>query len=84
MENSPFKTGKLKRSWKIQKVKNKSGTISIAVRNTAPYAHLVEDGHIKKNRNKKITGFKAGEHMLKNAIREVESNIDNYFDKEFF
>lgn len=83
-DKTPVKTGKLKRKWKIDKSKVSTKEVQIIVKNTSPYAHLVEDGHIKKDKNKKIIGFKPGEHMLKNAIRDVEDNLQEYFDKEFF
>ncbi len=83
-DNTPVKTGKLKRKWKIDKSKVSTKQVQTIVKNTSPYAHLVEDGHIKKDKNKKIIGFQQGEHMLKNSIKEIEDNLEHYFNKEFF
>ena len=83
-DKTPVRTGKLKRKWKIDKSKVSTKEVRTIVKNTSPYAHLVEDGHIKKDKNKKIIGFKQGEHMLKNSIKEVEDNLEDYYNKEFF
>lgn len=83
-DKTPVRTGKLKRNWKIDKSKVSTKEVQTIVKNTSPHAHLVEDGHIKKNKNKKIVGFQQGEHMLKNSIKEVEDNLEDYFNKEFF
>ncbi|HJD00296.1 MAG TPA: HK97 gp10 family phage protein, partial [Candidatus Dwaynia gallinarum] len=56
-DKTPVKTGKLKRKWKIDKSKVSTKEVRTIVKNTSPYAHLVEDGHIKKDKNKKIIGF---------------------------
>lgn len=45
--NPHVKTGKLRKSWRLKKVKlYKSGTVRVVrVQSTAPHAHLVEYGH---------------------------------------
>ena len=83
-DKTPVRTGKLKRKWKIDKSKVSTREVQTRVKNTSSHAHLVEDGHLKNGKNKKIIGFKQGEHMLKNSIRDVENNLQEYFDKEFF
>lgn len=83
-DKTPVRTGKLKRKWKIDKSKVSTREVQTRVKNTSSHAHLVEDGHIKKDKNKKIIGFQQGEHMLKNSIKEVEENLEDDFNKEFF
>ena len=83
-DKTPVRTGKLKRKWKIDKSKVSTREVQTRVKNTSSHAHLVEDGHLKKDKNKKIIWFKQGEHMMKNSIRDVENNLQEYFDKEFF
>lgn len=83
-DKTPVRTGKLKRKWKIDKSKVSTGEVQTRVKNTSSHGHLVEDGHLKKDKNKKIIGFQQGEHMLKNSIKEVEDNLEDYYNKEFF
>ena len=83
-DNTPIQTGKMSKKWKIEKGKIGKGEVQIIIRNTSPYAHLIEDGHVQKDKNNKIVGFVQGNHMLKGAVREVEDELENYFNKEFF
>lgn len=72
-------TGNLKKRWKHQ-IKSKSGNCTGIIKNTAPHAHLIENGHITKN-----GGWVEGKHMLENTINnqqpKIDSDIDNFIDK---
>ncbi|WP_081832587.1 HK97 gp10 family phage protein [Candidatus Arthromitus sp. SFB-mouse-NL] len=82
-DSTPVKTGRTRRSWKIKNLSSGSIT-SITVYNTSPVSHLLEDGHVIKDKNGQVKGFKAGEHMLKSALKEVKEGLEDDFMKEFF
>lgn len=81
--NTPVKTGRSKRSWKLDRAISKGKDVQARIYNPSPVIHLIEDGHLKKDKNGNILGFQQGEHMLKNAIREVYENLEDDFEKEF-
>ena len=83
-DSTPVKTSRTRRSWKTKKVSTSGKDINITVYNTSPVVHLLEDGHVIKDKNGQVKGFKNGEHMLKSALKEVEENLEEDFEKEFF
>ena len=50
-ENTPVRTGKLKRSYKLSPVEKVKGGYSKGFRSNAPHFHLVERGHMQVNRD---------------------------------
>lgn len=70
-------TGKLKKSWRKTKARPKKGTIRGEVKSSAPHAHLIEYGHIIKNRkNGPALGFVAGQHILKTSLDQLDREWD--------
>lgn len=68
-------TGNLKKRWKHE-IKSKPGHSFGVIKNTAPHAHLVENGHISKN-----GGWVEGQHMLENTMTNQQPKIDQAIDK---
>lgn len=61
---------RMKNRWKIGKVKKKQGQFYIEVKNTAPHAHLVENGHIAPNGT-----FVKGLKILEINVKELEKEL---------
>lgn len=81
------KSKRLINCWKMTKAKKKRryDEIFVEVRNTAPHAHLIEDGHRIVTKNGEEKGFKQGVHMLKTAAEKMDKNfklkLDAWLDK---
>lgn len=63
----------MKYRWKIGNVKKKRGQFFIEVKNTAPHAHLVEDGHIAENGR-----FVKGNKILEISTKELEKQLPSH------
>lgn len=71
-------TGKLRRSWRRTKAKEKNGTIQGDVKSSAPHAHLIEYGHVIKNqKGGPELGFVPGRHILQSSVDEMDAEFDN-------
>lgn len=68
-------TGNLKKRWKHQ-VKSKPGNCMGFIKNTAPHAHLVENGHFDK-----AGGWVEGQHMLEYTMGSQQPKIDAAIEK---
>ncbi|MGD6845235.1 HK97 gp10 family phage protein [Bacillus infantis] len=67
-------TGNYHKGWKRGKVfKAKEDEFVVRVYNSSPHAHLVEHGHIQKDKNGKELGFVKGKHVLEESMGEFES-----------
>ena len=66
----------LRNQYKLSKVNyDKDGT-NITMTNTSPLFHLVEKGHIIKNKKGGPTlGFAPGKHMVETAMMELDQTI---------
>lgn len=62
----------MKNKWKVKKVERIGNLYSVEIRNTAPHAHLYEDGHIAENGT-----LVAGSHILELKIDELEIEFPN-------
>ncbi len=77
-------TGKLKKSWRRTKPKEKRGSLQAEVKSSAPYAHLVEYGHVIKNqKGGPDLGFVPGQHMLQNGFDQLQSEWEGELKKWF-
>lgn len=77
-------TGKLKKSWRKTKPKNKRGEIICEVKSTSPHAHLYEYGHnIKNQKDGPVLGFVPGRHPLQTSFDEVNAEWDKDAEKWF-
>lgn len=63
---------RLKRGWKVGRIKRKGNAIYIDVKNKTPHAYIIENGHILVNGR-----FKPGTHIMENTLREENQNINN-------
>lgn len=74
-------TGNLIEGWKTQ-VKSKKGHYYGVLKNGAPHAHLIENGHFTKD-----GGWWEGHHMLEKTITNrqpiIDANMDKLFDDIF-
>ena len=68
-------TGNYHKKWKKGKVFiGREGEFVVRVINSSPHAHLIEDGHIIKNKpGGPNLGFVPGKKVLERSIREFES-----------
>jgi len=69
------KSKRMKYRWKVGKVRKKGNELFIEVKNTAPHAHLVEDGHRMVTKDGKTVGYVEGKHMLLISVRQLEENL---------
>ena len=80
------KTGKYLKSFKRGKVyKYKGEEDTVRVYNSSPHAHLIERGHIIKDKNGKEYGFKKGEFILEDSQKEFHDEFlkatDGFIDE---
>ncbi|MDF2546142.1 MAG: hypothetical protein K0R93_1040 [Anaerosolibacter sp.] len=61
---------RLKKNWRVGKVRKKGNELFIEVYNKAPHAHLVEDGHRTVD-----GGFVEGKHMLLISVKQLEQRL---------
>lgn len=71
----------LKSQYKLSKVNyDKDGT-NITMRNKSPLFHLVEKGHVIKNKKGGSSlGFVPGKHMVETAMMEMDQEIPGIVD----
>lgn len=75
-------TGNYYKSIKRGKVYDFKGDLAVRAYSTAPHAHLIEYGHINKDRTGKEHGFTRGKHIFTTASKEFEDEF--YSDTEKF
>jgi len=76
-ENSPIKTGKYKKSWKIKVVTNKKGNKQIVVYNKiSSLTHLLENGHVIKNTGERTQAFPHIKPIEEWANSELQRRIE--------
>ncbi|MCQ9627793.1 HK97 gp10 family phage protein [Cetobacterium somerae] len=75
-------TGNYIKSIKRGKVYDFKGALAVRAYSTAPHAHLIEYGHIKKDRTGKEHGFQRGHHVFTTASKDFEEEF--YQDTEKF
>lgn len=75
-------TGNYIRSIKKGKVYEFQGALAVRTYSTAPHAHLIEYGHIKKDRTGREHGFQRGYNVFGTAQKEFEEEF--YQDTEKF
>lgn len=76
-ENTPVKTGHLKREWHIGDIVKRGDEYYIEVYNNVEYAEPVEYGHWTRGGK----GFVKGAHMMELSIQEVQKNLPGYLRK---
>lgn len=69
------KSQRMKYRWRVGKVRKKGDEFFIEVKNTAPHAHLVDDGHRMVTKDGKTVGYVEGKHMLLISVRQLEENL---------
>ena len=70
------KTGKFQKKWKKGKVfLDSDGKWVVRVINSAPHAHLIEDGHVLKIGGQ-VKGFVPGKKVLEKGMQEFYSSGD--------
>ncbi|MGL4866521.1 MAG: HK97 gp10 family phage protein [Cetobacterium sp.] len=75
-------TGNYIKSIKRGKVYDFKGALAVRAYSTAPHAHLIEYGHIKKDRTGREHGFQRGYNVFGTAQKEFEEEF--YQDTEKF
>ena len=75
-------TGNYIKSIKRGKVYNFNGDLAVRAYSTAPHAHLIEYGHVKKDGTGKEHGFQRGYHVFTTASKDFEDEF--YSDTEKF
>lgn len=67
---------RMKRRWKVGKVKKKGGQFYIEVKNTAPHAHLIEDGHEMVTPGGRTVGYVEGQKVLHISVKKLEERLE--------
>lgn len=67
--------------YKLSDVKRTDDTDRVETTNTAPHFHLIERGHIKKNRKGEEVGFVPGVHMVQRTADEFEDEFSEIVGK---
>ncbi|MEG0069788.1 MAG: HK97 gp10 family phage protein [Cetobacterium sp.] len=70
-------TGNYIKSIKRGKVYDFKGALAVRTYSTAPHAHLIEYGYIKKDRTGKEHGFQRGKHVFMTAQKDFEDEFYN-------
>ncbi len=85
--NTPKKTGKLRKGYKLLPVEKIQGGYQKGLTNTAPHFHLVEKGHRKVSKSGKELGWTEGKFYLERTVKEMEEPItqelENWLDELF-
>ena len=81
-DNAPKDTGTYKKSWTVKQTKETSNSLTVVVhsRNRYQLAHLLENGHAKRNggRTKAIPHIKSAEEVgVKQLEDEIERKLKN-------
>ena len=77
-DKTPTGTSKkhLKSQYKLSKVNYEKDGTNITMTNTSPLFHLVEKGHVIKNKKGGPSlGFVPGKHMVETALIELEQTL---------
>ena len=71
---------RMKNRWRSGKVKREGSTLVAEVKNKAPHAHLVEDGHTIVTRGGAVKGFVPGQHVLEISLEEFDEKLPEVMD----
>lgn len=76
-------TGLYHKKWKRGKVFTNNGEIVVRIYNSAPHAHLLEEGHRQVTKDGREVGFVRGKYPMKKGIQEFESSgmVDDMFSE---
>lgn len=74
-DNTPKKTGKLRKGYKLTQVEKVQGGYQKGLYNNHPTFHLVEKGHRKVSKSGKELGWTEGLFMLERTVKEQEEPI---------
>ena len=85
--NTPVKTGKLRKGYRLTQVEKIRGGYQKGLYNSAPHFHLVEKGHRKVSKSGKELGWTEGKFYLERTVKEMEEPItqelENWLDELF-
>jgi hypothetical protein len=74
-ENSPVgETGKLSKSWNGKITGISTEEIQYELKNKSKVYHLVERGHVQKDRKGNAIGFVQGKHFFEKTMQEFENS----------
>ena len=73
--------GTLKKSYVRSRLMGSDGNHTVTVKNTAPYARWVEEGHAVRNRKGELKGRVPGKFMLTRATMLVGEEAENIIKK---
>lgn len=75
--NSPHRTGKYAKGWRVKTIKGK-GFVECTIYNSTSYqlTHLLENGHLTRN-GKKVPAIKHIEPVEQKCIKEYQKNVEN-------
>lgn len=80
-DKTPEKTGRLKKSYKLSKVKVIGNVFEKEFYSNAPHFHLIERGHIQKDKQGKEKGFIPGVHIVERSVQEFDSEFEGEINK---
>lgn len=73
-DNTPVKTGNLRREWHVGSIEQRGNEYYIEVYNNVEYVEPVEYGH----RMPGGKGFVKGAHMMELSLQEVQKHLPGY------
>jgi len=75
-------TGTYSKSWKRGKAFKNGDTYAVYIKNTAPHAHLIENGHRIVDQNGDEHGFVEGKHILEDGLKEFgDKKLEGYLEE---
>jgi hypothetical protein len=80
-KNTPKRTGKLKKSWKLAPVEKIQGGYQKGLYSKDPKFPLVEKGHRKVTQSGKEIGWTPGKFFLEKTVKEREEETAEELDK---
>jgi len=66
---------KLNKSWKSEVTGYKGEDLALNIWSTSPVFHLVDRGHVQKDKKGNVKGFVQGKHFLEATAQEVEADV---------
>lgn len=74
-------TGKLRKSYRLSKVKQQGSHFYIEFWSTAPHFHLIERGHAIKNAKGEIVGRVEGYRMVESGVKLTDEKYKEEIEK---
>lgn len=75
---------KIKNSWKLEMKGLSSETLRAEIHSTSPHFHLIERGHVQKNKSGQVVGFVQGQYFTKKTVNEESAGLKTAMGEQLF